>query len=349
MKNGSTLVITRIMTKQKNSIIPIEIIVIGTGNIAIRHIKNLQLLKPMNKIFVLKRSNRSLDKFFKKSNINIISNIEDIHPVNSKSLAIICSPASLHSKDIKVLSSKGFNIFVEKPFLTQHDRISTALNYASNNKVITSVGYNMRFTERLQYMKKQIIRGNLNDIQNVNIEVLTDFRKWRKNKDYKDTVSFNKSLGGGVINELSHEVDYMIYLFGKPKSVKVSHNKDYKIASDVELNIIADFNYNKNFTIKLHANMLSDKNKRICSIYTKENNFIINHLSNKIQTIGKNESVLKFNDSTNQSYMNEIKDMLHCITKNVKSLFSFEYFVPTQVTLNAMHSSLHKNKRIYLR
>ena len=229
MKNGSTLVITRIMTKQKNSITPIEIIVIGTGNIAIRHIKNIQLLKPMNKIFVLKRSNRSLDKFFKKSNINIISNIEDIHPVNSKSLAIICSPASLHSKDIKVLSSKGFNIFVEKPFLTQHDRISTALNYASNNKIITSVGYNMRFTERLQYMKKQIIRGNLNDIQNVNIEVLTDFRKWRKNKDYKDTVSFHKSLGGGVINELSHEVDYMIYLFGKPKSVKVSHNKDYKI------------------------------------------------------------------------------------------------------------------------
>ena len=67
------------------------------------------------------------------------------------------------------------------------------------------------------------------------------------------------------------------------------------------------------------------------------------------KTIGKNESVLKFGDSTNQSYMNEIKDMLHCITKNVKSLFSFEYFVPTQVTLNAMHSSLHKNKRIYLR
>ena len=68
------------MTKQKNSIIPIEIIVIGTGNIAIRHIKNIQLLKPMNKIFVLKRSNRSLDKFFKKSNINIISNIEDHSP-----------------------------------------------------------------------------------------------------------------------------------------------------------------------------------------------------------------------------------------------------------------------------
>ena len=65
------------MTKQKNSIIPIEIIVIGTGNIAIRHIKNIQLLKPMNKIFVLKRSNRTLDKFFKKSNINIINNIED--------------------------------------------------------------------------------------------------------------------------------------------------------------------------------------------------------------------------------------------------------------------------------
>ena len=69
------------------------------------------------------------------------------------------------------------------PSLVLRQKLRNIL-HASNNKVITSVGYNMRFTERLQYMKKQIIRGNLNDIQNVNIEVLTDFRKWRKNKDY---------------------------------------------------------------------------------------------------------------------------------------------------------------------
>ena len=60
-------------------------------------------------------------------------------------------------------------------------------------------------------------------------------------------MSFNKSLGGGVINELSHEVDYMIYLFGKPKSVRVDQHNVNNFIADVELSIIANFKYENNF------------------------------------------------------------------------------------------------------
>ena len=44
----------------------------------------------------------------------------------------------------------------------------------------------------------------------------TNLPTWRKG-DYTKSVSAKKKYGGGVINELSHELDLMLYLFGKPK------------------------------------------------------------------------------------------------------------------------------------
>ena len=53
----------KIIKKQKNNKIVIEILVVGTGNIAIRHIKNIQAIYSNTKIYVLKRSSTKIDKF----------------------------------------------------------------------------------------------------------------------------------------------------------------------------------------------------------------------------------------------------------------------------------------------
>jgi predicted dehydrogenase len=37
---------------------------------------------------------------------------------------------------------------------------------------------------------------------------------WRNNRDYKNTVSASRAKGGGVLRELSHEIDYLRWIFG---------------------------------------------------------------------------------------------------------------------------------------
>ena len=207
----------------------------------------------------------------------------------------------------------------------------------------------MRFTDRIDFIKKKIFTNKISNIKSVHINVFTDFRKWRNNKNYKETVSFSKALGGGVINELSHEVDYMIYLFGKPKSVIVYKIDQHKFKSDVELNIKAIFKYHNNLNINFCANMLSNENERKCIISTKNENIIINHLANQIKISGKKNSIIQFKDSVNDSYMKEVKYIFKCISKNVKSIFSIQSLISTQYVLNAMHSSLNQQKRIYLK
>ena len=339
----------QIMKKQKNNKTPIEILVIGSGNIAIRHIKNIKNIFPNKIIYVLKRTNIQLDKFFYGKNIVVIKSLEEITSMNNKSIALICSPASNHSDDIKITIKKGFNIFVEKPLMTNRNRISSLVNTVSKTNKITHIGYNMRFTNRIDFIKKKIFTNKISNIKSVHINVFTDFRKWRNNKNYKETVSFNRALGGGVINELSHEVDYMIYLFGKPKSVIVYKIDQHKLKSDVELNIKATFKYHNNLNINFCANMLSNENERKCIISTKNENIIINHLANQIKISGKKNSIIRFKDSVNDSYMKEVKYIFKCISKNVKSIFSIQSLISTQYVLNAMHSSLNQQKRIYLK
>ena len=95
-------------------------------------------------------------------------------------------------------------------------------------------------------------------IKEIIISIETDFKKWRNNSNYKKTVSFNKNLGGGVINELSHEIDYLNLLFGIPKKVMVENrNNRYK---NIETHIDAIFEYDEKYpTAKMKLNMTSSK------------------------------------------------------------------------------------------
>ena len=70
-------------------------------------------------------------------------------------------------------------------------------------------------------------------------------------KNYENNVSANKNLGGGVLLELSHEINYLNWLFGDVKWVKASISKQSSLKLDVEdtANIILSFK-----KIKVKAN-----------------------------------------------------------------------------------------------
>ncbi len=42
---------------------------------------------------------------------------------------------------------------------------------------------------------------------------------WRPGNNYKKSVSAKKDLGGGVLLELSHELDYIRWIFGEIKNI----------------------------------------------------------------------------------------------------------------------------------
>jgi predicted dehydrogenase len=84
---------------------------------------------------------------------------------------------------------------------------------------------------------------------------------WRPS-DYAHSVSAQKSLGGGVLLELSHEYDYLKALFGVPKNISCNTSKVSDLNIDVEDLAVSVFNYESNFFIEVHQDMISQPPKR---------------------------------------------------------------------------------------
>ena len=91
-------------------------------------------------------------------------------------------------------------ILIEKPISNKYKKIKL-----KKNKYI--VGYNLRFHPLIQFIKKKIIKKQ--NIHFISINVSSYLPEWRKNINYKDSNSAKKKFGGGLLLELSHELDYI--------------------------------------------------------------------------------------------------------------------------------------------
>jgi len=336
------------MKKPKNnqSDIAIDYLIIGTGNIALRHLTNITN-KSNNKIIaVYKRFKNKLNNKFEAKGINIISNLDNITPKTNKAIAVICSAASMHINDAEHVAKKGFHILLEKPLTIPGVKIKKLLKLCKDQKLKTLVGYNMRFTNRIKSVLNIIDSNNYGPIKEVEIYVETDFRKWRKNLNYKKTVSFNKNLGGGVINELSHEVDYLNLLFGKPKTVIVN-NKVTNAYNDIDTHINAIFEYTKKYpSIKMNLNMLSPQTLRYCKIYYANSFIKVDHIKNSILIKNNKQKTLRvYKDTPNNSYVKELNNLIKSIKTNTFSELPIEKCASTQNIINAMHKSIKSNKK----
>jgi len=323
---------------------------IGSGNIAYKHGNNIKKLFPKKSIILCKRTRSLVDKGFKKICSNITSDIKSIKPLSKQSTAIIASPASMHINDSIILINNGFNLLIEKPLSTDEKNIKKLIIESQNRKSQIMVAYNLRFLKSINKLK-DIIKSNLyGNIVSAHIHVASDARKWRSNKQFKNTVSANKKLGGGAINELSHEIDYMYYIFGKPDDVvTLVNNTDKNI--DVEDSATSIFSFKNNkYYISLYQNMLSNNEMRYIDVHCKKGNLHLDLLKNTLE-IKKNLSSkkkYKFKTGIVESYKTELISLSRLIKTNKDNISPISSALKIIKIIAGMRKSSIKKKVVTL-
>lgn len=187
-----------------------KVLIVGLGSIARKHIAAIRTIDPAAGIFAL-RSNDSARReegvinIFEKKNIP-----EDIDFI------IISNPTSCHADAVAALKGLGKPLFVEKPVFESpnHDELVKAV---TDSGLTTYVACNLRFLDGLVFLKKYLSDNPARRINEVNVYCGSHLPDWRPGTDFKASYSAIPELGGGVNLDLIHEIDYVCWLFGKPR------------------------------------------------------------------------------------------------------------------------------------
>ena len=125
--------------------------------------------------------------------------------------AVICTPNHLHYEDAAKCIGKGLNIMLEKPISTSAQTARQMMELSRDRGRFIFVAYCLRFAEPYRVIREYIASGRLGKVFGIRAsaagkaaitDALTDYRTKR-------------ALGGGVISDFSHEIDYTLWFAGE--------------------------------------------------------------------------------------------------------------------------------------
>jgi predicted dehydrogenase len=169
-------------------------LVIGLGSIGQRHAR------------VLKELGHDVTTVSRRGNGDHQS-IADAVAGARPDYAVVATETSQHAESLRQLADVGFrgSVLVEKPLFV-HSGPVPDYPFAS-----LLVGYNLRFHPVMTAFADRL--GGRQAIT-VSAYVGQDIREWRPGRDHRTTASATQQAGGGVLRDLSHELDYLLWLFG---------------------------------------------------------------------------------------------------------------------------------------
>lgn len=120
---------------------------------------------------------------------------------------VIANSTSQHYDTLNTLAARGFSgdVLIEKP-LFDHHRPMPIVRFRQ-----CVVGYNLRFHPVIQRIR-ELLTGEA--ILSANAYVGQYLPDWRPDTDYRQSYSASAKRGGGALRDLSHELDYLGWLFG---------------------------------------------------------------------------------------------------------------------------------------
>lgn len=206
-----------------------RILIISMGSIGRRHLKNCQELLPESHICVWHHRHRNTGH---EDGYTPVFTQKDALGFAPEAV-IVASPASKHLEQAAPFIELGIPTFIEKPLADNTDGLDDFLTLCQQSQSFTMVGYVLRFMPIFLALKDHLDTGVIGKTLSVYVETGQYLPDWRPDSDYRKNVSAQKELGGGILLELSHDLDFSRWIFGQPHAVMASVGK----LSDLEINV----------------------------------------------------------------------------------------------------------------
>jgi len=154
-------------------------------------------------------------------NVNVYSSMEELLANEEVDMVDICTPTYMHADmSVKALES-GVHVMCEKPMALNSADTQRMVDAANKTGKIFMIGHVVRFMKPYVYLKSVVDSGELGKPLQLEFKRLSHIPEW----SWEDWMRDREKSGGSLVDLSIHDLDYVQYVFGKPKKVSSTYHK----------------------------------------------------------------------------------------------------------------------------
>jgi predicted dehydrogenase len=301
----------------------LNVLVVGCGSIGRRHIKNLLGLQRVAGVFVYSRRKKGLKDMAGGKRVHAVDSLD----AASVDCAFICNETFQHVETALLLAKRGIPLFIEKPLSHSLVEAKKLCQVVRRRRLPVYVAYNLRFLGAVNYLRKLVQRGALGKLWSARIEAGQYLPDWRPGRDWRNTYSAIRMRGGGVALDLSHEVDYMRWLFGEPQTWCGESTQAGDLRLDVDCLFEAIYRFKEGFLCSVHLDFLQKNPRRAIRIMGTKGTVECDLIGRRI-TVNLNGCITVLKKpilfDMNKTYTDEAIHFIHCLDRRKSFRTSME-------------------------
>jgi predicted dehydrogenase len=300
----------------------LRFLVVGCGSIGKRHLKNLQALG-VREIFACDVSAA------RRAEVKHVLGIETFEKLDAAwgsepQVIVITAPTTLHLPLALEAAERGVHLFIEKPLASSWNGVERLIDVAREKELVSLVGCNMRFHPGLGTVKRLIKQQAVGRIIAARVEVGQYLPDWHPWEDYRQTYSARKGLGGGVILDAIHEIDYIRWLLGEVTGVFCLAGKLTGLDIDTEDSAALLLRFENGAIGELHLDYVQRVYSRTCQLIGEDGTIRWDYMDGEVRCYSAREKDWQYFHNPagwepNEMYLDEMRHFFDCLARHALS------------------------------
>jgi predicted dehydrogenase len=315
-----------------------SVLVVGAGSIGRRHASNLRGLGVM-KLAVTDTHAARVQPLIDELGVVGFADLDEALRIFQPHVVFICTPPAFHIEQAMRALSSGADIFIEKPLSHRLDGVAALKAEAGRLGRVVQVGYNLRFNPGIRTLKRFVEEGVAGRILWARAEVAQYLPDWRPWQDYRESYTARQELGGGIILDASHEIDYMLWLLGPPRELTCMAGRVSGLEVSVEDCATMLIRLRSGAQADIHMDFAQRTASRSCVVAGDRARLEWEHGRNQVRVLRPDgpPEVIEYEFESNQMYVAEVQDFFSCV--NERRLGN-ESLVEAELTLTVALAAL---------
>jgi predicted dehydrogenase len=300
----------------------LRFLVVGCGSIGQRHLDNLKRLNAGEILACDPREDRRREassRFDVETTATLEAGLR-----RDPNVAVIAAPTSVHLSLARAAAEHGCHLFIEKPLADRLDGLDELFDVVTHRRLVTLVGCNLRFHPGLMTVKRLLEEKAVGRVVSARVEVGHYLPDWHPWEDYRETYSALTRLGGGVILDAIHELDYIRWMLGDVRTVACFAGKQSGLDIETEDTAAILLRFAEGPIGEVHLDYVQREYSRTCQIIGDEGTIRWDYGEGEVRLYsGATRQRELFRDppewEPNVMYVDEMRHFVRCLAGEEKA------------------------------